>query len=197
MSIVLVSASLGMAIGVGGALILMPGLASDADAYGAELTGSPNAAIEAAFVNFGSAEKFSAAVARPVRIDEILSSTQASINCKQGTWPYFDRDCLWAASKKQNRARQVAARPTPAIAAATASAAATTSAASVPVAALPSKQIVSAPSNSPAATRKTPASQTAAAQNIEPVNAYSSYAAVPRPAISGLLPLNLQPRFTR
>ena len=196
-SIVLVSASLGMVSGIAGALTAMRPMPPSMPAHRAGFEASTNAAVEAAFLNFASAEKLSAAAARPARIDEFMSSNQASTNCKQGTWPYFDRNCLWAASKKQNRARPVVAWPTPAIAAATASAAATTSAASLPVPALPSKEIASVPSNSRAATRKTSASQTAAAQDIEPASAYNSYAAVPRPAISSLLPLRLQSPFTR
>ncbi len=165
MSIVLVSASLGMMIGVGGALLVMPSLASDADAHAAGLAGSPNADIEAAFLNFASAEKFTAAVARPATIDEVFSLSQAGANCKQGTWPYFDRNCLWAAPKKRNRARSLVARPTPAIAATAASAAATTSAVMVP-AASPSKQIASTPSDFRAAARKSTAARTPAAQEI-------------------------------
>lgn len=197
MSIVLVSGSLGMMIGIGGALLVMPGLGSDADAYAAGLSASPNADIEAAFLNFASAEKFTAAVARPATIDEVFSLSQAGANCKQGTWPYFDRNCLWAASKKQNRARSVVARPTPAIVAAAASGAATTSATSVAVAALHAKRTASTRTGSRTATPKATAKRNLAAHDIEPVTAYSSYAAVPRPAISGQLPSNLQPRFAR
>jgi hypothetical protein len=188
-SIVLVSASLGMVSGIAGALTAMRPM----PAHSAGFEASTNAAVEAAFLNFASAEKRSAAVARPARIDELMSSNQASTNCKQGTWPYFDKNCLWAASKKQNRARPIVARPTPAIAAATASAAAT-SAASLPVPALPSKQIASVPSNSRAGTRKANASHNAAAEKIAPLVAYDSYAAFPRAAVSGF-PLPLQPRF--
>jgi hypothetical protein len=176
--IVFMSASLGMASGIAGAYTALRPPAPRADA-----AVSVHGTIDAAFRDVATAETFSRPIAMPVRIDEVMSSSRPGVNCGEATWPYFDKDCLWGAPKKQRHARSPINAETPASLTTAAMTAGLQSAVTLPVATSAAKPVVTGSNAARPLALHRDTGRIPLGEKSVSLEAYGAYAAVPRAPI--------------
>jgi hypothetical protein len=182
MWIVFISASLGMISGIAGAFTAMRPMPSPTPVPSTDVPRSVSAAIEAGFGGLAPGETFSRPVARPVRIGEPRSSgrTRAGASCKQGTWPYFDSHCLWAAPAKQRHPRPTPVRQEPWVVALATTTASLRSAVALVPASMVKPIITSSDRARAPALKPSLANRKAAVPTPLSPDVYGAYAAVPR-----------------
>jgi len=113
--IVVVSAVSGVMLGALGMFALVPSRTADVaraatklivDEIGIEPAAAATTMPTAALAGAPSAiEDTQAPATKADGFAERWASTRAGKTCKEGTWPYFDSECLWTASQKKRHAR--------------------------------------------------------------------------------------------
>jgi hypothetical protein len=123
-----------------------------------------------------------------VGFTERWPSARTDVSCKQGTWPYFDNECLWATAQKRRHARvspkqrhsKMVILPHPTKADPAEETETTTSAAvSLPVAA--PRQTAAAPQKPQKVAQTSKGKQSPGRGPIQLSASVTSYAAVPAP----------------